>query len=136
MGVIHRSTLGGIDGWKNEGKRRRWPHFSTLQQHPKQKFIVNSCFLLPADRHLRTSSLHFPSTTSSSSFLLLFAPLLHFHISPLHGEHQEAGEGGVFPSSHQISSFQFEVGPVSFFHLDQNAIAGRLAGHILVASKG
>lgn len=54
----------------------------------------------------------------------------------LHGEHQEAGEGGVFPSSHQISSLQFQVRPVSLLHLDQNPVAGRLARHILVAGKG
>lgn len=55
---------------------------------------------------------------------------------PLHGEHQEAGEGGVFPSSHQISSLQFQVRPVSLLHLDQNTVAGGLARHILVAGEG
>lgn len=54
----------------------------------------------------------------------------------LHGEHQEAREGGVFPSSHEISSLQFKVCPVSLLHLDQNTIAGCLTRHILVTGKG
>lgn len=100
----------------------------------------------------RPDFLPFPSACSSSSVRLLSFGIarsgqlhqLHPPSFPtpvpappsLHGEHQEAGEGGVFPSSHEISSLQFKVRPVSLLHLDQNAVAGRLARHILVAGKG
>lgn len=50
-------------------------------------------------------------------------------------EDQEPGEGGVFPSSHQVSPLQFEEGLVSLFHDHQAGVGGSFPGHILVTSK-
>lgn len=93
-----------------------------------------------------------PSTFSFISFVSVSVHNLHqaFHLPAasassgatrsscscsLQWEHQEAGEGGELPSSHQVPSFQFEVGPVSLLHLDQNSVAGGFACHVLVSSK-
>lgn len=107
-------------------------------------------FLIPLIKlHLKSSSVVTPSLffffSSSSSFVSFFFRFWTFRLPPLfpspapssslQREHQEPGESGEFPSAHQVSFFQFEVGPVTLLHLDQNAVAGSFACHIMVVGE-
>ncbi len=54
----------------------------------------------------------------------------------LRGEDEEAGEAGVFPAAHQVSSLQFEVGLVSSLHRNQTGVSRCLTRHVLIAGEG
>lgn len=50
-------------------------------------------------------------------------------------EDEKSGEGGIFPSSHEVSSLQFQVESVISLQKQENSVTRRLTSHVLIPSE-
>lgn len=61
--------------------------------------------------------------------------LVHLKYIKLKRENKEARESGVLPSTHEISSLQFEIEPVLALQVKQDSVTRSLSRHILITGK-